>query len=67
MCRRTFRGLGCVESDVVFPTIWHVVFVKDRFGRTFGNTGSAVDAFIGVDVDHGLVVACVKTLDRANG
>ena len=64
MCRRTFRRLGGVQFDEAFPLVRNVVFVEDRFGWTFWNAGSAVDAFIGVDVNHCIVF--VKTFDRAN-
>ena len=37
----------------------------DRLGGAFGNTSVAVDAVVGVDVDHVLVF--VKTFHWANG
>ena len=66
MCGRTFRRLGRIEFDEALPLVRHVILVEDRFGGAFLDAGSAVDAFIGVDVDHGFVFARVKTLDGAN-
>ena len=38
--------------------------MEDRLDRTFGDAGFAVDAFIGMNVDHRF--AFVEAFDRAN-
>jgi hypothetical protein len=38
---------------------------KDRFGRAFRFTYTAINAFAGIDDEH--VLAFIKAIDRANG
>lgn len=46
------------------PRRWHIVFIENGFDRALRNTGLAVDAFIGMDVDH--VGILVKAIGWAN-
>jgi hypothetical protein len=48
----------------VGPLGWNISFGEHRLNRTFGNTGIAVDARFGIDVQH--VVVEVKSFDRTN-
>lgn len=59
----TRLALGRVEFDVALPFLGHVVLVEDRLDRAFGNASFAVNALLGVDVEH--LVALVKAFDRA--
>jgi len=34
------------------PLVGHVVFVEDRLNRAYRLAGAAVDALVGVDVEH---------------
>ena len=44
--------------------LWHLVLMENRFHRALGGTGSAINATIGVDVQH--FGPFVKTLSWAN-
>jgi hypothetical protein len=46
------------------PRRWHIVFIENGFDRALWNTGFAVDAFIGVDVDH--IGILIKAITWAN-
>src|SRR5690606_6661616 len=63
VCRGTCRRLSSVHLDECFPLFRYVVYVEVRFGRAFGNVSSAVNAFIGSDIDHRLVF--IETFDWA--
>ena len=52
-----------VGRVVVLPLLGGVVLVEDRLDRADRLTGTAVDAFVGVDVQHPL--ALVDAVDRA--
>ena len=52
-----------VRAGVVLPLLRHVVLVEDRLDRADRLTGTAVDALVGVDVEH--PVALVDAVDRA--
>ena len=41
-----------VSVVVVFPLVWSVVFIEDRFHRANRLARTAIDAFIRVDVEH---------------
>ena len=43
---------GGVSVDVVHPLVWDIVFVEDGLNRANGLAGTAVDALVGVDVEH---------------
>jgi hypothetical protein len=58
------QGHFGVENRIVFPFGGQVVFVEDRRGRTFRNAGFAIDAFLGVNEQHGF--ALVKAFHGAN-
>jgi hypothetical protein len=53
-----------VEFDEAFPILRDVVLMENRFDRTLGDAGFAIDAFIRVDVDD--FVAFVETFDGTN-
>ena len=58
-----FRLLG-IQFQIALPFIRHVIFMKDSFNRTLRNACFAVNAFLGVDVEH--LVALVETFHGAN-
>ena len=64
MGRWTLGSFGSIQLDEVFPLIGNVSLIEYSLHRAFGNAGSTVDAFIGIDVDHLLVF--VKALDWAD-
>ena len=47
------------------PLLGNIVFIEDCFYRALGNARLAVDALIGVDVNHAGVF--IKAIARANG
>lgn len=53
-----------VHLNVVFPFGGHVVLVKNGFDGAFRDASFAIDALLGVDVEH--LFALIKALDRAN-
>ncbi len=57
------RLLG-VERDVILPFIRNVILVENGFYRALRYTGLAIDALVGVNVQHGLTL--VKTFDGTN-
>lgn len=65
-----FVVLG-VDLYIVVPKIRDIVFGKDRFHRTNGDTGAAIDACHRIDVQHpdrlkiGLVFSRMDAIDRA--
>jgi hypothetical protein len=61
--RAARRHFG-VQSGVVGPLFWQVVFVEDGLYRTLRNACFTIDAFFRVDVKDRW--AFVKALDRAN-
>src|SRR5699024_1222834 len=66
--RRAARGDDVVEEVdvgrvVVLPFRGHIVFEEDRLDGADGFAGTAVDAFVGVDVERAL--ALVDAVDRA--
>src|SRR5581483_2028070 len=50
---------GVVERDVVLENLGHRGFLEDRLPRAFGLAGAAIDALVGVDVEHVRVVFLV--------
>jgi hypothetical protein len=60
----TFFRLVSIDLDVTGPFFGHFIFVENRFDRAFRHASFAIDALIGVDVEHR--VAFVKALDWAN-
>lgn len=46
------------------PRRWHIVFIENGFDRALRNTGFAVDAFIGMNVDH--IGILIKAITWAN-
>src|SRR5258708_2792828 len=54
--------LGVLNGELR-PLVGHVVFVEDRLDRADRLAGAAVDALVGVDVEHPL--AFVDAVDRA--
>src|SRR4029079_5868973 len=55
-----------VDLDVVGPLLRHRVLGKDRGHRALGLAGAAVDALIGVDEVHRILVGGVDAIDRAD-
>jgi hypothetical protein len=53
-----------VHGDIRMPFFGNIVLMEDRFYGTFRNAGFAVDAFIGIDEQHGLIF--VEALDGTN-
>jgi hypothetical protein len=48
----------------VDPVLWHIILIENGFYGTFGYAGAAVDAFIGMDVDHfGIFIETVDWAD----
>jgi len=41
-----------IQLNLMQPRRRHIVFVENGLDRALGNTGFAVDAFIGMDVNH---------------
>jgi len=54
----------CIEFNEAFLTLGYVVFMENRFHRTFRNTRFTVNAFFGVNINH--LLAFIETLYRAN-
>ena len=61
---RTLRRQFGVERCVVLPFGRKIVFVEDGFDRTLRDARFAVDALIGMNIEHRL--ALVETLYGAN-
>ena len=65
--RSAARAHVVEELDIglvlVRPLFRHVIFVVDRIDRAHRFAGTAVDAFVGVDVEH--PVTLVNAVDRA--
>jgi hypothetical protein len=57
------RHLG-VDLNVILHVVWHVIFMKNGFHGAFGDTSLAIDALVGVDVQHRFPF--VKALDWAH-
>jgi hypothetical protein len=49
---RALLGFLCIEFNEMMPLRWHVVFMKNRFDRTFWNARSTVDALVRMNVHH---------------
>src|SRR4051794_6264545 len=59
---RVVEELG-VHRGELFPLGGNVILVEDRGDRTGGLAGAAIDAFVGLDVEH--PAALVDAVDRA--
>ena len=54
--------LGCVLR----PLLGQLVLIEDGFDRTLRRAGTAVDALIWIDVEHGLFLEVFGLLGRVN-
>jgi hypothetical protein len=59
-----FGGAFFIDLDIALPLCRDVVFRVNGFDRALGDAGFAVDAVIGVNVEHRIVL--IEALDRAN-
>jgi len=62
--RAVGRHFG-VESFIVGPFCWEVIFVEDCGWRAFGNTCLAIDTFLRVNEEHRFTL--IKTFHGTNG
>src|SRR5579863_4373914 len=75
--RRTSRRPGSTPADsllevlrvdlgVVLPLLRNVGIGEDRFDRTGGDAGAAVDTDFRIDVEHLVFIFAVNAVDRTN-
>ena len=58
-----------IDLGVVVPLIRDGFFSENSFNRAFRFTGTAIDAFVGVDVEHLAIrlVVSVRRMDTVDG
>lgn len=59
-----FLGSFSVELNIVAPLLRHIILIENGFYWAFRNASAAVDAFVGMDVDHiGVFIEAIDWTD----
>lgn len=53
-----------IDLSEVLPLFRNLGFRKDRFWRARGNASAAIDAIIGIDVEHIILIGAVDAVHR---